>query len=170
MRIVIAYNALTVAHYLTGCCAIAVAYQSRQVLGLPLALAYLVFSVTQRYVLLPTTVCPGCVYRAYANARCLSAINLLSTRLNPSRTEIEQFGQRASGRLCHSNLHLGSLALPAVLVVPGLSLWFSWLGIVLVLVAIALAVLQLAVVVRRWGCPRCLARRWCPTARKMRLA
>lgn len=165
---VLGLNALTITHYAVGCAAVALAYPSFPLLGLPLAAAYLVYALVQLYVLMPLVVCPGCVYRTIRDGRCATGLNVLSARLGPPETAATGFDERARGALCQSSLCLWSLILPVPLALPGLVLWFSWAALALALTVAGLAVVRLVVISRRAVCSHCLARRWCPAARSGR--
>lgn len=159
-----ALNGLTIAQYLVGCAAIVLAYRRFPIVGLPVGLAYLVYAVTQRYVLMPLTVCPGCVYRAVRDGRCPSGLNVVSALLCERPATAGEFQQRNRGALCSSRLAQASWLAPLPLVVPGLVLFFSATAALLAALVAVLALLRL-LVVRRAVCPRCLARRWCPEGR-----
>ena len=160
---VLGLNGLTVAHYLVGCGAILVAYQSYPIVGWPIGLAYFVFAVVQFYVLMPLVVCPGCVYRTVRGGRCASGLNLISARLCRPSATATAFRERTHGALCQSRLNLASWVAPPPLALPGLALFFSWTAATLTLIVVGLVVVRLWVV-RSAVCPHCLARRWCPSA------
>ena len=165
---VLGFNGLTILHYAIGCAAVALAYPSYPVIGLPLSAAYLVFALVQLYVLMPVIVCPGCVYRTIHTGRCATGLNVLSARLCPSAPAATGFEERAHGALCQSSLCLWSLILPVPLAAPALVLWFTWTALALTLTVAGLAAVRLVVVARRAVCSHCLARRWCPAARSGR--
>jgi hypothetical protein len=164
LRQVGALNGLTAAQYVVGCAAIVFAYRRLPIVGLPVGLAYLVYAVTQHYVLMPLTVCPGCVYRAVRDGRCPSGLNVVSALLCERSATAGDFQQRSRGALCSSRLAQASWLAPLPLVVPGLVLSFSAMAALLTGLVAVLALLRL-LVVRRAVCPRCLAQRWCPEGR-----
>jgi hypothetical protein len=157
-------------HYVTGTAAILFAYWRFPFLGWPVALAYFAFAVVQLYVLMPLIVCPSCVYRTIEDGRCASGLNLLSARFCPPSTPPVGFEGHVHGALCQSSLCLWSWVSPMPLVIPGLLISFSWIGLALIVCFAVLTTLRLTAVVRRAVCPHCLARRWCPVARAGRLA
>jgi hypothetical protein len=159
-----ALNGLTAAQYLVGCAAIVLAYRRFPIVGLPVGLAYLVFAVAQHYVLMPLTVCPGCVYRAVRDGRCPSGLNVVSALLCEGSATAGEFQQRTRGALCSSWLAQASWLAPLPLVVPGLVLFFSATAALLAALVAVLALVR-RLVVRTAVCPRCLARRWCPEGR-----
>lgn len=159
-----ALNGLTVAQYAVGCAAIVLAYHRFPIVGLPVGLAYLVYAVTQHYVLTPLVVCPGCVYRAVRDGRCPSGLNVLSALLCERSATAGEFQQRSRGALCSSRLDRASWLAPLPLVVPGLVLSFSGTAALLAALVAVLALVRL-LVVRRAVCPRCMAQRWCPEGR-----
>jgi hypothetical protein len=167
---VIGLNGITLLHYAVGCVAIAMSYRSYPIVGLPVALAYLVYAVVQLYVLMPLVVCPACVYRSIRNGRCANGLNVISVRLSPSPVPGPGFEERTHGALCQSSLCLLSLVLPVPLAVPGLAISFSWMGLGLTLAVAVLAGARLVYIVPRAVCSHCLARRWCPAARSGRVA
>ncbi len=167
---VLCLNALTLGHYLVGCAAILIAYRSYPILGWPLGVAYLVFSVVQLYVLMPLVVCPGCVYRTVRDGRCASGLNLVSNRLCPPSPRAAEFEERTHGALCQSSLCLWSWILPVPLALPALAVSFTWSALALTATVAVLAVVRLAVVERLVVCSHCLAHRWCPVARARRAA
>jgi hypothetical protein len=165
---VLCLNGLTLVQYTTGSVAIALAYPSSPLLGLPVAAGYFVFAMVQLYVLMPLIVCPGCVYRTISDGRCASGLSVISARLCAPSVAAAGFEERVHGALCQSSLCLWSLVLPVPLALPGLALWFTWLGLGLTVGVAVLAVVRLVVIARRSVCSHCLARRWCPAARSGR--
>jgi len=164
---VLFYHCLTLAHYSLGAAVIIVAYGDGPILAWPLALAYFSFALVQFYALMPLCVCPGCVYRSVPGSRCIAGLNVVSAKLRPPAGEVAEFEERAQGVLCHNTLYVAALVAPLVLVVPALVLAFSWAVVALALAIAALIAVRVEVVFRLLGCPRCLARRWCPNARAM---
>jgi hypothetical protein len=166
---VLFYNGLTLAHYLLGAAVLLTAYRERPFIAWPLALAYVVFALVQFYVLMPLCVCPGCVYRSIPGSRCVAGLNSLSAKLRPSAGVVAEFEERAQGVLCHNTLYVAALVAPLALAIPGLVLAFSWLAVGLAVAVLLLIAVRVEVVFRHLGCPHCLARRWCPNARAMRV-
>ena len=166
---VVGLDSLTVAHFALGCAAVLLAWHTRPLVAWPVALAYVVFAVVQTFVLTPLVVCPGCVYRAIAGARCPSALNLLSARLCPPVSDTAEFRHRTCGSLGQTSLSLCSWVLPVAATAAGLAVHLSWPAVALA--AVLVASLALRVVLERTAlCPRCLSRRWCPVAHVVRAA
>src|SRR5664280_679454 len=72
---VILYNGVTLAHFGLGMLGILVGFRTWPTLAWILAVAYVLFALTQMYVLMPLKVCPTCAYRRIDGARCISALN-----------------------------------------------------------------------------------------------
>ena len=159
-----ALNGLTVAQYLVGCAAVVLAYRRFPIVGLPVGLAYLVYAMTQHYVLMPLVVCPGCVYRTVRDGRCPHGLNLVSALLCEQSPAAGEFQQRTQGTLCSKRLELVSWLAPLPLVVPGLVLSFSATAALLAAL-VAVLILVRRMLVSKAVCPHCLARRWCPEGR-----
>lgn len=166
---VAAYNAITVVHYLFGATAVIIAYPRQPAFSWPFALAYLLFSVIQFYLLMPATVCPGCVYRTVPGSRCVSGLNVLSAILRPRAGNVREFQERSRGLGCHNAFLLAAFGLPVVVVLPGLVLFFSWTALAFWLALASLLVVRVEVILRHAGCPHCLARRWCPNAKALKI-
>jgi hypothetical protein len=167
---VLLYQALTLTQDASGAVVLVTGYQEWPCVGWPLAAAYLVFALVQLYVLTPLDVCPGCAYRAVPEGRCMAGLSVLSAKLAPTAGASAGFAQRRAGALCHTTLAVAAALAPPILVVPALVLAFSWTTLGVALGILFCAALRAEVVFRRLGCPRCLARRWCPVARALRLA
>ncbi len=166
---VVGLDALTAGHFALGCAAILVAWRAQPIVAWPVGLAYLVFATVQSFALAPLVVCPGCVYRAVAGARCPSGLNLLSARLCPPASDTAEFRRRTCGPLCQTSLSLVSWTFPLAMTLAGCVVHLSWPAVVLV--AALAASLALRVLVGRAAvCPHCLSRRWCPVARALRAA
>ena len=160
------YNGVTLAHYALGATGIVIGYARWPVLSWTAGLAYLVFALGQMYVLMPLVVCPSCVYRRIQGARCVSAMNLVSTRIAPL-ADPEDFARRARGVFCHNHLYMASLIAPLVLILPALVVAFSWTVLALFLVVAALFAARLFVVFPRVACGVCAAKGRCPNAKAM---
>ena len=158
---VIAYTGLTLLHYGLGTALLLVAYRLVPALAWPLAVSYLVFAVTQRYVFMPLVVCPGCAYLTIEGGRCPCGTNLLAPRLMRLSAASDGFATRATGVLAPRKLDLAALVLPALLALPALLFAYSWVTLSLVAIVGVLVVLRLALI-EPAQCARCLERRWCP--------
>ena len=166
---VLGIDVYTAAHFVLGCAAILVAWRGQPLVAWPVGLAYLVFAAVQSFVLTPLVVCPGCVYRTVAGARCPSGLNLLSAHLCPPAIDAAEFRRRACGPLCHTGLSLCSWVFPLPMALAGAVLHLSWPAAVLV-AGLAASLPLRALVARTALCPRCLSRRWCPVAHVVRAA
>ena len=114
---VLLYNGVTLAHFGLGMVGILVGFRTWPMLAWILAVAYLLFALTQIYVVMPLKVCPACAYRRMEGARCVSALNVISARLTAPR-DPDRFSQRARGPLCHNNLYMAALVVPLLLMLP----------------------------------------------------
>jgi hypothetical protein len=161
------YDGLTAVHFLLGGVALLFAYPWR--VGLPLALAYVLFAFLEMFLLMPLVVCPSCVYYRLEGSLCVSGMNRWSRRIAQPR-EASRFEERANGLLCPNNLYLIVLVFPIVAVVPGLALSFSWGMLLAVLGLIALLLFRFFVVFTRVACVHCRAKNVCPNARSMGLS
>ena len=166
---VVLYNGVTLLHFGLATAGLAVAYSAWPLLGWTLAGVYLAFALGQMYVMMPLVVCPGCAYRAMDGARCVSALNLVSRRLAKARPP-DEFGGRAEGVLCHNNLYMAALIAPLAMILPGVILNFSILGLGMLLVVAALLAFRYFVVFKRTACPHCAAKGRCPNAKSMGIA
>lgn len=166
---VIGLNLLTAVHFAVGCGAIILAWHTVPLVAWPVGIAYLVFAAVQAFVLMPLVVCPGCVYRTVAGARCPSGLNLVSARLGPPAGDTAEFRRRSSGPLCQTSLSLCSWGFPPLMALAGLAVHLSWPAAVLA-AALAASLALRVLLGRASGCTHCLSRRWCPVARIMRAA
>jgi hypothetical protein len=166
---VVGLDCLTVTHFALGGAAVLLAWRTQPLVAWPVGLAYLVFAAVQTFVLTPLVVCPGCVYRAVAGARCPSGLNLLSARLCPPAGDTAEFRRRTCGSFGQTSLSLCSWAFPVAATAAGFAVHFWWPAAVLT--AALAASLTLRVILERTAvCPRCLSRRWCPVAHAVRAA
>jgi hypothetical protein len=163
---IVVYNGVTLAHYSLGAAGIVVGYERWPVVAWLLGAAYLLSSLGQMYVMMPLVVCPSCTYRRLEEARCISAMNLVSARLRQP-ADPDRFPLRAKGALCHNNLYMGSLIAPLVLLVPALVFAFSWALLGVFLAVAALLVVRMFVIFPRVACGHCLEKRRCPNAQAM---
>ena len=160
------YNGVAVAHYGLGTAGLVLGYARWPALAWTVGLVYLMFALGQMYILMPLNVCPSCVYRRLEGARCVSAMNLVSTRIAPLADEGD-FGRRAEGALCHNHLYMASLVAPLVIILPALVFAFSWVLLALFLAVAALLAVRLFVVFPRVACGVCAAKGRCPNAKAM---
>ena len=162
------YDGSTVSHYGLGAAGIYLAYG----LGWPAYLfgsLYLVFALIQMYVLMPLMVCPNCVYYRLEGSLCPSGMNVVSRRF-ARQGNLERFGDRARGVLCHNNLYMAALFIPVVAIIPGLVISFSVVALVMLLGVVALLVFRMLVLFPKVSCLHCRAKRACPNAQSMGLA
>lgn len=160
------YNGATFLHFGLGGAGIFIGYSFAGWLGILFGVLYLVFAFGEMYLLMPLKVCSNCVYYPLEDARCVSAVNLLSRRI-ARQGSTAGFGKRAEGFSCPNNLYMVSLFLPIVAAIPALILGFSLplLGILLGL--IALLVFRFFVIFPKLGCLHCRAKYICPQAASM---
>jgi hypothetical protein len=160
------YNGVTTLHFALGGAGILIGYGFAGWLGILFGVLYLVFALGEMYLLMPLKVCPHCVYYPLENARCVSAVNLLSRRIaRPGRTSA--FGKRAEGTFSPNNLYMVALLLPIVAAIPALILGFSLLLLGILLGLIALLAFRFFVIFPRLGCVHCRAKSVCPQAASM---
>jgi hypothetical protein len=160
------YNTTTILHFALGGAGIFVGYASSGRLGILFGVLYLLFAFAEMYVLLPLKVCPHCVYYALEDARCVSAMNLLSRRIARAGNP-RSFGKRAEGLLCPNHLYMASLVLPILAVPPALILRFSPLLLGILLGLLALLSFRFFVIFPKLGCLHCRAKHVCPQAKSM---
>ena len=91
------YNGVTPAHYGLGAAGIILGHGRWPALAWGAGLLYLVFALAQMYVLMPLVVCPSCAHRRIDDARCISALNLVSAGIAPLG-DPEDFPPRALAR------------------------------------------------------------------------
>jgi hypothetical protein len=160
------YNGATVLHFGLGGAGIFLGYGSVGWLGTLVGVLYLVFAFGEMYLLMPLKVCPNCVYYALDNARCVSAVNLLSSRI-ARKGSTAGFAKRAEGVVCPNNLYMISLFLPIVAAIPALILGFSLLLLGILLGLVALLLFRFFVIFPKLGCLHCRAKHICPQAASM---
>jgi hypothetical protein len=161
---VVIYNGTTALHYLLGSLGIALAYPGWW--GRALAGVYLAAAVVQMWLLMPLTVCPSCVYVRLEQALCISGLNVVTRRLG-LEGEPAAFGDRARGAACHNTLYMGSLILPALAMLPGLALSFSWALVLVFGAVVGLLLYRFFVVFPKLACLHCRAKYVCPNAEPM---
>jgi hypothetical protein len=166
---VLLYNGITLTHFGLGMLGILVGFRTWPTPAWILGVAYVLFALTQMYVLMPLKVCPTCAYCRMDGARCISALNLVSARLAAPR-DPDDFPRRAIGVLCHNNLYMAALVLPLFLMLPALVADFSVALLGLFLGLAALLAFRLFVLFTRVACVHCAAKRHCPNAQAMRIS
>ena len=166
---VLLYNGVTVVHFGLGALGLLISYRTWPSAAWVLSGAYLLFALTQMYVLMPLKVCPSCAYRRMDGARCVSALNLVSARFSAPR-DPDRFSERARGILCHNNLYMAALVLPLLLILPGLVADFSIALLALFVILAALLAFRMFVLFTRVACVHCAAKRHCPNAQAMRIS
>lgn len=162
------YNGATVLHYLLGGIGIMLGYNFSLGAYL-LGGLYLLFAFAQMYVMMPLVVCPNCVYYKLEDSRCISGLNLVS-RVIAREGNIQDFGKRGEGLLCHNNLYLAAKIVPIVAMIPALALNFSWLLLGIFLAVVGLLVLRMFVIFPQIACVHCRAKNICPNAQAMGLS
>ncbi|HSJ54275.1 MAG TPA: hypothetical protein VLC52_11095 [Anaerolineae bacterium] len=168
LKSLLAYNGLTVLHYLLGAAGLWLGYRSSWA-GPALAAAYLAFAFGQMYLLLPRQVCRHCVYTRLQSGRCISGLNVLARKLGrPGDARL--FATRARGPFSPNNVCLAARILPILGLVPALIVDLTLLLLGIALALVALLLLRVLVLFPRVACARCLARNACPNAAAMGLA
>lgn len=163
----LAYNGITVVHFLLGGTGLILGYASW--LGILLGSIYLVFSFTEMYVLMPKSVCPRCPYYRMKGSLCVAGLNVVSRKI-ARQGRIEDFGNRARGILCPNNLYLASFIAPVIAVIPSLVLSFSFAVLAVLLGLVGLLALRFFVLFPKVACGHCRAKNLCPNAKAMGLA
>lgn len=162
------YNGATALHYVLGGLGLVLAFGLSWP-GWLLGALYLLFAFGQMYLWMPLKVCPNCVYYRLEGSRCISGLNLFSRQIaRPG--EIQAFASRGQGLLCPNNLYLAALALPILLLIPGLVLNFSWLLLGIWLATVALLLARVFVIFPKVACVHCRAKHICPNAQAMGLS
>lgn len=162
---IILYNGITILHYLLGAWGIWCAYDYSPVAGW-LAGLYLLFSMTEMYVLMPLLVCPNCVYFRMDDSLCISGLNRLSRRIS-DEGDTRQFASRAQGVFCSNNRYLAALIVPVLAIIVGLVLTFSLMKVSILLALVILLLYRFFVIFPKVACVHCLAKFICPQAEAM---
>lgn len=159
---ILIYNGVTALHFALGGIGIILGYGDSWISYLVGAM-YLVFSVIQMYVIMPLTVCPNCIYYRLENARCPSALNLLSKKI-AQPGDPEKFPNRAKGLFCHNNLYMAALFIPIIAMIPALVLNFSLLLLAIFAAVLGLLLFRFFVIFGEIACLHCQAKYECPNA------
>lgn len=163
---VIAYNGVTVLHFLLGGAGIMLGYASWP--GYLAGSIYLVFAFTEMYLLMPFKVCPGCPYYKLDNSLCISGLNLVSKRL-AREGAVKDFPNRAKGVFCPNNLYLAGFVIPIIALIPAIIISFSYVVLAMLLVMVGLLLFRFFVLFPKVACGHCRAQNLCPNARAMGL-
>jgi len=164
----IIYNGVTFLHYLLGGVGIIVGYGSSRIAYLT-GISYLVFAFAQMYLIMPLAVCPNCVYFRLKGSRCISGLNLLSTKI-AQKGDIKNFPNRGEGLFCHNNLYMAAKVVPIAVMLPALFLNFSILLLALFLGVLGLMLFRIFVIFPKIACVHCRAKNICPNAKSMGLS
>jgi hypothetical protein len=159
------YNGATLLHYLLGAVGLALGYQGSPA-AYGIAIVYLLFSLTQMYLLMPLLVCPNCVYYTLDESRCVTGLNAFSKKIT-KRGNIKDFPDRGRGIFCHNNLYMVALIFPIIGVVPALVFNFSVALLLMLLALIALLLFRIFVIFAKLACVYCSAKNICPNAQSM---
>lgn len=163
---VLTYHGVTILHFTLAALGLYLGY-GESGLSSTLAVGYLLFAFGQMVVIMPLTVCPNCAYyRMEGNARCISAMNLLSRRI-AAPGKPQKFKNRAQGMLCHNNLYMAALIGPLPLLLVGLVLNFSAWLVAITAAVVGLLLYRYFVVFKRIACVHCYAKQRCPNAAQM---
>ncbi|MCX6012156.1 MAG: hypothetical protein NTV30_01830, partial [Chloroflexi bacterium] len=155
---VILYNSITFVHFLLGGLGLILGFHSWP--GYLSASIYLIFSFGEMYLVMPLKVCPDCVYYKLGNSLCISGLNIISRRF-VKEGKLENFSNRARGKLCPNNLYLASLIIPIIALIPALLAIF--------LAIITLLLFRFFIVFPKIACIHCRAKNLCPNAKTMGL-
>lgn len=160
------YNGTTMLHFLLGGFGIIYGYRISPWAGWVFGCLYLAFAFAEMYLLMPLTVCPGCVYRRIPDARCISGLNLLSQRLTPPKPAA-CFARRGQGLLCANNRYMAALVIPALALIPAMTVNFSVVLLLVLLALLALLAYRFLIIFPKIACLHCRAKYACPQAGKM---
>jgi len=161
------YNFVTVLHYALGFAGILFAFNFSLV-GEIISIFYVSFAFLQMYILMPILVCPNCVYTKKPNMLCISGLNILARKVFPDG-DINNFGNRGKGILCHNNLYLSAKVLPLLIILPFLLINFSITLLILFLLIMGLMLFRVFYIFQKIACNHCLAKNICPNAKSMGL-
>ena len=161
---VLAYETVTVAHYLLGSVGILIGFGAFDWAPWA-ALAYALFAFGQMYVAMPLMVCRNCVYHRMEGARCVSGLNRVARRI-AREGRLEDFEKRAGG-LSHNKLYMASFIIPIVAIAVALVMEHSVVALLLLVAVVALFAVRFFVLFKRVACPHCMAKHRCPNARSM---
>lgn len=101
---ILLYDGTTIAHYILGGIGIMLGYNFSWV-ALLFGALYIIFSLSQMYVMMPLTVCPNCVYYRIDDSLCISGMNVVSRKI-AKQGNLENFAKRGQGLFCHNNLYM----------------------------------------------------------------
>lgn len=162
---ILIYNGTTIIHFLLGGLGIIYGY-NHSVLSTTFGILYLVFAFGEMYALMPSKVCPSCVYHRMEGGLCVSGLNVVSRKIARAQNA-EEFPNRSKGLLCPNNLYMFSLAAPIVALIPVLLLNFSLLLLIVFLALIMLMIFRIFVLFPKIACVHCYAKFQCPQADQM---
>jgi hypothetical protein len=163
---VLIYNVTTIFHFLLGGIGIILGYHSW--IGNVLGTLYILFAFIQMYVIMPSSVCPNCVYYKMDNSLCASGMNLVSRKI-AREGDLKDFSKRSEGLFCHNNLYMSALFLPILVIIPALIMDFSFIVLGILLSVIGLLLFRFFVIFRKTACIHCAAKKDCPNAQAMGL-
>ena len=159
------YNGSTILHYLLGGIGIIAAYNFSWIAYF-FGFLYLAYSIVEMYLMMPLTVCPNCVYFRMENSLCISGLNVLSKKIAKEGNP-KDFPKRAEGLFCYNNLYIAALAIPIIVMIPGLIINFSFLLLAILLVLVGLLLFRFFVIFPQIACLHCYAKYNCPQAEAM---
>ena len=163
---ILLYNGSTVAHYVLGGIGIMIGYNFLSWAGSLFGVVYLVFSFVEMYIIMPSTVCPHCVYYKLENALCISGLNVMSKRI-AKEGDVENFVKRAEGLLCFNNVYIAILIIPLMAIIPVLFINYSLLLLLIFLALTTLLVFRFFIIFPQIACLHCRAKFQCPQAGQM---
>jgi hypothetical protein len=163
----ITYNGVTILHFLLGGFGIILGYEYTPFAYL-LAILYIAIALAGMYVIMPSVVCPNCVYYGLKDSRCISSMNLVSRRIK-KKGDPKNFPNRGKGLFCHNNLYMASLFFPIIAMIPALILNFSPVLLAIFASVVALLLYRFFIIFPRIACIHCRAKYKCPNAQAMGL-
>jgi hypothetical protein len=164
---VLLYNGTTTAHFALGGIGMILGYGSW--IGYLLGPVYLAFAFAEMYVLMPSRVCPKCVYYRLDNSLCISGLNIVSRKIAQEGNS-KDFPERARGLFCPNNLYLAALALPIIAMIPALIISFRFTVLAILLSVVGLLLFRFFVIFPKVACQHCRAKKTCPNAQAMGLS
>jgi hypothetical protein len=160
---VILYNGSTILHILLGAAGIVIGFGFSPLSAWVGGLLYLTLAFVELYLLMPSTVCPSCVYYNLENSLCISGLNLVSRKFSKKRDPAD-FPKRSEGILCCNNFYMAALLFPILPIVFTLIVNFSVRLLIVFVFLIASLLFRLFVIIPKVGCVHCLAKDDCPKA------
>ncbi len=144
------YNLVTVFHYGLGYVGILFAFDFSTI-GRIIATVYISFAFIQMYILMPILVCPNCVYTNKPNMLSISGMNIFARKLF-TNGNVNNFGSRGKGILCHNNLYLLAKVLPLLIILPFLFINFSFTLLIIFFLVLGLMLFRVFYIFQKIAC------------------